>query len=1384
MKGSFHGVFVACATVAVAASAHAQSAGNRLLGIDVSAWQGGISQTTWNSIRSVENRQFVFVRSSRGGTTGIDKRQGGFPSNDDTFFNLSQRYDDPYFVQNVNRATAAGMFVGSYHFARPDIITTTSNSGGIANSGTDEANHYIQMAGAFMRPGYLVPTFDLEAGEGLRTDNELTQFSIDFSNRIYEVMRIRPMIYINGNYASAVLGGASATLRDQLAKPAAVSPSLVSPAYSQLWTARYTNQSNPDAINVQTGNPSDGLATVYGPFDDYGDSQPWTFWQYASTGRLASFNSGNSNLDFNVVQGGVEFLKDQLVPAVWWNDTSGDWSTLANWNSGQAVTVPVSGTGQVAPIGTQTMPVPRLPGASGTAPTSGWNDTVILERPNADITVTLSTGTHAIRKFYVRENFAMTGGSLTANYVPVAESTPASIQISASTSVSGGASLSAHTIAVDAARRLTAGNANLTFNTLTLARGGTAAALWLNGDVTITGTAGGTATIATSSGTAATGLIDLAGGARTITVTNGTAAVDLQVAVPLGNGGLVKAGAGTMQLAAANPYTGTTSILGGVLALGTSATISSSPLISVGSGATFDVSQKSGGLTIASGQTLGGSGTVLGSITFGRGSTLSPGAVSTVSGAALLSAGGAMAPPETIAVPEPASWSLIATACGLLGLRRLRRRKAIPVLMAAAGLLLVAAGSASAAPSVRTIANESMNIDTAGVVVTASSSSWRITAPMRADNGDTSLPSSFRRWWHFEVGGLDSAGSTLAMSLTKSGYSDLITPVWSLDGGLTYQRVPGAVPAYSSSTQTHSFTVKTPPGVSSIRIAKYFPYTLGMYDRFRATLAGNPFVREETIGQSAQGRGIVMHTVTDATASDAGKQRVWVHAAVHPSETPASFTAEGLLGWLTGGSDEARTLLGKTIFNVVTMANPDGVALGNYRTTSSSVNLEVQWASPYTSTVPEIVALRSTIERFMGPAAAPGSNPITMLLNLHGSHGETYPFHFVHRASYPTSGVTAEVRALEDRWVAAFKGRSQFGALRTTDPESTLSGRGYVESMMHDRYTIAPTWDPVMAITFEGTYQAGPTAGVPNTPDDYRRLGSDMGWAVADYYGVSLAPTTLFAGSGTTLGQAAAGQPLLAGTLPARKTGAGTFVLDVANTISGSTTVQQGTLRLAHPAALASSTISPLAGGTLAVAAGLQTTVGSLKPLAGGLVDVGTGLVTVARGLSPADLRAALAAGRADGSWSGTSGITSSAAASARAQGTSRSVGWLDDGAGSLTIAFAAPGDANLDWVVDVLDVAAISGRNAFGTDLAATWADGDFNDDGIVDVLDVADAVAEGLFNAGAYNGPTGGIAAVPEPETMRLLTTSASVAVIASLRNSCGSHVRRRTPCRVGTG
>jgi autotransporter-associated beta strand protein len=599
-------ILLATALLAGALPAHAQI--QRVLGLDISAWQGNISQTTWNNIHNVENRQFVILRSSRGGTTGYYNQND--PNNNNGLNTLSQRYDDPYYIQNINRATAAGMYAGSYHFSRPDIIETTQNSGGIANTGTDEADHFMQMAGPWMRPGYLVPVHDFEAGDGIRTDNAMAQFCIDFSERIYQVMRIRPAIYINGNYAANVLGGASSSLRNQLAQPPANRPSVVSPAYPYLWSARWPNQSDPNSIDVQNGEPKDSYAAIYGPWDDYGVTHPWQFWQYASTMRLQSYNNGGSNLDADVARGGLEFLKDQLIPAVWMNDLSGDWSTLTNWNSGQTPVQPVPGPGQVTPVATGPLPTPRLPGAAGSGPTSGQNDTVILERPNANIIVTLSSGTHNLRKLYLRESLNITGGSLTINYVPSADSTPISAQFSGPASLGGSGSLSVHTLQVDAGQTFTLAGGTLTFNTLALLpHSTTPGKILVTGNVALNALANASAQIANGSGAGSSGSLDLGGGTRTLTVGNGGADVDVSVDVPVSNGGLDKAGPGTLRLAAANSYAGGTTVSAGRL------------LVSNTSGS----GTGSGGVTV-SGGILGGTGAIAGAVTVTSGGTIAPGA--------------------------------------------------------------------------------------------------------------------------------------------------------------------------------------------------------------------------------------------------------------------------------------------------------------------------------------------------------------------------------------------------------------------------------------------------------------------------------------------------------------------------------------------------------------------------------------------------------------------------------------------------------------------------------------------------------------------------------------------------------------------------------------
>ena len=87
---------------------------------------------------------------------------------------------------------------------------------------------------------------------------------------------------------------------------------------------------------------------------------------------------------------------------------------------------------------------------------------------------------------------------------------------------------------------------------------------------------------------------------------------------------LAKVGSGTVTLSGAVNHTGSTTVSTGTLALSGTATMGSTTNIVVSSAATFSVSGLSSAYTLASGQVLSGSGTVVGALNTGNG-TLAPG---------------------------------------------------------------------------------------------------------------------------------------------------------------------------------------------------------------------------------------------------------------------------------------------------------------------------------------------------------------------------------------------------------------------------------------------------------------------------------------------------------------------------------------------------------------------------------------------------------------------------------------------------------------------------------------------------------------------------------------------------------------------------------------
>ena len=226
----------------------------------------------------------------------------------------------------------------------------------------------------------------------------------------------------------------------------------------------------------------------------------------------------------------------------------------------------------------------------------------------------------------------------------------------------------------------------------------------------------------------------------------------------------------------------------------------------------------------------------------------------------------------------------------------------------------------------------------------------------------------------------------------------------------------------------------------------------------------------------------------------------------------------------------------------------------------------------------------------------------------------------------------------------------------------------------------------------------------------------------------------------------------------------------------------QGELRLTlNGERFATSGWEVAAGTTLALGPQVPQTVASIANQ--GLIDVGRRQLTVAAGMSATALQQQIAAGLGDGSWNGTTGITSSAAAATAY----RAVGWVDNGDGSVTFGFAAPGDTDLDGQVGLADLMNVLAAGKYGASATASWAEGDFNYDGFANLQDLIDILASGVYGRGQYDAAPlsrfarlapmlGNVMAVPEPATWTL--GAIAVALLACSRS------RRLVVCRMRAG
>lgn len=331
-------------------------------------------------------------------------------------------------------------------------------------------------------------------------------------------------------------------------------------------------------------------------FDQVGFLSGGSFWTAAST---------NDNITFTNILVSFGAFGD----GTWTNNASGLWSATGNWFNA----VPANGAGFIGDFSqvslsadrTVTLDTSRSLGSLIFGATSGSLNNWIINSSGGSV-LTLDTGASTRPTIAVNQNTTTINAPLVSAF--------------GLTKTGSGILALRNTNTIVGALNLNSGVVNfLNYSNLFLDPSG----------IPVINFAGGTLQWATGNtlDISATGIgINFNGNAGFDTGPN-----NVTLASGFGNGGtggLIKAGAGTLTLQGSASYSGTTTISNGVLALSGSGSLAGTTNINIKSAGTLNVSGV-GGLTLASAETIGGSGMVSGNLTDNSSSIILPGGTAT-----------------------------------------------------------------------------------------------------------------------------------------------------------------------------------------------------------------------------------------------------------------------------------------------------------------------------------------------------------------------------------------------------------------------------------------------------------------------------------------------------------------------------------------------------------------------------------------------------------------------------------------------------------------------------------------------------------------------------------------------------------------------------------
>ena len=531
----------ACAGLAAAVLGLAIVAGpqpalaQRPLGIDVSSYQG--SGVDWPSVKG-SGRVFAWAKATEGAG-----------------------YTDSTFAGNQTRGKAAGVYMGAYHYAHPELNTPAA-----------EASHFWSVVGGYTAADglTLMPMLDIEgsAFSGNVGASSLSDWINQWCTDVVQDaanngVNIKPCIYISACNASH--------LNSTVAQ----------------WNSDIANYGSNGYNDPQTGTP-------WSACSGYNVWGTWHFWQYASAFPDGSVPGVSGNCDVDVFNGTLAGLQSTMLATAssstriyYWDpqgtsganpytgSMTGTWenngwaygsagqSSLVGWTDGKAACFGVH-TGTGTPAYTVTMNSSHVvAGFFDGALTPGGCDVTITGSGIIDLASgaqALDTRNHSGANAYLRINCVIAGSG---QLYPEGDGQS---YLHGANTYTGGTTLGYPGVPFSGTVNFNNGSA-FGVGTITLSSDGNGSSLALEGSsaVTVTNpvTLASTTTnniVGNAAGLTFSGNWSLGGNVLTLGA-GGTAGNQTIISgVVSGTTGLTLYNAGTVVLSGVNTYSGTTSI--------------------------------------------------------------------------------------------------------------------------------------------------------------------------------------------------------------------------------------------------------------------------------------------------------------------------------------------------------------------------------------------------------------------------------------------------------------------------------------------------------------------------------------------------------------------------------------------------------------------------------------------------------------------------------------------------------------------------------------------------------------------------------------------------------------------------------------------------------